>query len=132
MKRQFRNITILLFPFIAVIALNELVRPTMEEEGYRLENLVAINSDSKNVNKCSWACHNATIYCKENHLAIIDKENGWTDMLYFGLMSALKATGNYGLANILILVILMPLVLYFLTIKCIDIQIEIRKLKSKL
>ena len=53
-------------------------------------------------------------------------------MLYFGTISLLAKTGNYGLANIIFLVILLPLLIWFFIIKSLNIQDEIRKLKRRL
>ena len=42
-----------------------------------------------------------------------------------------KSTGDYGLANIIFLVILLPFTMYVLLVKSISIQFKISKLKKK-
>lgn len=132
MKKFFRNLTILIFPFLIMIIVNEIVKPTIEEKPYSKYGVTAINSADKNADKCTWICHNNTNYCKENHVKYLKNYYAYTDMLYFGTISLLAKTGNYGLANIIFLVVLLPLLIWFFIIKSLNIQDEIRKLKRKL
>ena len=55
----------------------------------------------------------------------------YTDIIYFGIISLLANTGNYGLANIIFLVILLPLLMWFFIIKSLNIQDNINILKKK-
>ena len=106
--------------------INELVRPTIEEKPYERQGIVAMNSAIKTPLKCSWICHNDTDYCKENHVKILNNYFEYTDPIYFGIIHSLKSVGNYSLANIIFLVILIPLIMYLLLIKSINIQDQIR------
>lgn len=131
MKRFTRNIAILIAPFLLMILINEIVRPTIEEESYSKHGITAINSVDNKSAKCTWICHNNTTYCKENHVMFLKPYFQITDTLYFGMIGKLLSTGNYGLANIIFLVVLVPLFIWFFIIKSMNIQDEIKKLKHK-
>lgn len=53
------------------------------------------------------------------------------DPVYFGMIQGLKATGNYAGANFIFLVILWPLIMYWLLVKVIVSQLKINQLKKK-
>ena len=114
-----------------MVMVNELVRPTLKGNPYQAHGITAINSAKANFDECSWICHNNTSYCKENHVKVLKDYFGYIDPIYFGIIDLLKSTGNYGLANIVFLVILFPLIMYLLLIKSIDINRQINMLKSK-
>jgi len=130
MKKQLLYVLILLLPFAGMITINELTSLNITEKGYAKKGIVAINSAKKLKDKCSWACHNNTVYCKENHVKFAKPYFDKIDPIYFGIIHALKSTGNYRLANIIFLVILLPLGMYFLLVKSIAIQFEIRSIKK--
>ena len=132
MKKFIINLTILISPFLLMIVVNEVVRPTIKEKPYSKYGITAINSADKNTEKCTWICHNNTNYCKENHVKYLKNYYPYTDTIYFGIIGLLAKTGNYGLANIIFLVILLPLLIWFFIIKSLNIQCEINKLKKKL
>ena len=110
--------------------INEFVRLNTIEEGYNKQVVTAINSAKKQKEKYSWICHNNTNYCKENHVKLAKPYFDKIDPIYFGIINSLKSTGNYGLANIIFLVILLPLIMYVLLAKSISMQFKIRKLKK--
>lgn len=130
MKKYIRNITILIFPFLLMVIINEVVRPTIKERPYSSHGITAINSANKIVYTCTWVCHNNTNYCKVNHVKFLKKYFIYTDKIYFGTINLLKTTGNYGLANIIFFVIIIPLFIWLLLIKSLNIQDEINKLKK--
>ena len=66
----------------------------------------------------------------EHHVKITKPYLKYTNPIYFGAIGALKSTGNYGLANIVFLVLLLPLWMFYFLVKSIDKFIEIRKLKK--
>jgi hypothetical protein len=35
---------------------------------FEINGITVINSSQRTVDKCTWACHNDTEYCKENHV----------------------------------------------------------------
>ena len=131
MKKQMLFISILLFPFIGMILINEFVRLNTAEEGYHRQGVIAINTVKKQKDKCSWICHDHTNYCKAQHVKIAKPYFDKIDPIYFGTINALKSTGDYGLANILFWVILLPLIMYVLLAQSIRIEFEIRKLKKR-
>ncbi len=122
-----RNLALLLFPFLLLIAINEAIRPTITEKPFQEKGIVAINSAIKSTKKCSWACHNIENYCKENHVKILQNYFEFTDPVYFGVIHVLQSTGKYKVANIIVLVILIPLLMFFLLIKSLSLQ---RKIKN--
>ena len=111
MKKIFRNIVILLTPFLTMVLVNENMRSSATEKPYLINNTKAINSGEKLKNKCTWHCHNDTNYCKENHVKRSKGSFKTIDPIYFGLIYLLKSTGNYFLAKIFCLVILFPLII---------------------
>ena len=120
-----RNLSILIAPFLIMISINEIVRPSIKENHYLSHNVTAINSVYKIKDRCTWICHNQTIYCKEHHVKFLTNYFYITDKLYFGLIAFLKSTGNYGLANIIILALLLPFLIWILIIKSLNIQDKI-------
>ena len=130
MKKRILYLLILVLPFLGMIMVNEFVRPNIKEKGYKKQGITAINSAKRIKEKCSWICHNDTGYCKENHVKFAKPYFDKIDPIYFGIIHSLKATGDYGLANVIFLVILIPLIMYFLLVKSISMQLEIRKFKK--
>lgn len=114
-----------------MIIVNELVRFNTKEQGYTKQGITAINSAKRLKEKCSWICHNNTTYCKEQHVKFVKSYYSKIDPIYFGIIHALKSTGNYEKGNILYLVILIPLIMYLLLTKSIIMQWEIRKIKKR-
>ena len=132
MKRIIRNTAILISPFLLMIVINEIVRPTIKEEPYSRYGTVAMNSDDKIANKCTWHCQNNTGYCKENHVKYLMPHFKYTDTLYFGMIHMLQSTKRYEAANIVFLVVLIPLLTWILLIKSLHMQDEIKAQKKKL
>ena len=110
--------------------INEFVRLNTNEKGYNKQGVIAINTAKKQTNKCSWICHKNTNYCKTNHVKLVKPYFNQIDPIYFGIINSLKLTGDYISSNIIFLVILLPLIIYILLIKSIDLQFKIRKLKK--
>ena len=112
-----------------MIIVNESVNLKFKENSHNYYGVKAMNSSQKMTGKCSWACHNNTNFCKENHVKFVKNHFELIDPIYFGIINRLRGTGNYALANILILVILMPLLMWFLIVKSLNIQSKINELK---
>ena len=125
MKITFKKIFLLIFPFFFMVFINETVRPSIKEEKFILGGVSTINSSIAFEHKCSWICHNNTLFCKKHHVKF--KYFRITDPFYFGIIYLLGLTGNYGAANIFFLVIGFPLLMWFLLIKIISIQEKINK-----
>lgn len=129
--RLFRNITLPLLPYLLMIIINEAYRPTIKEKPYSLRGITAINSDVRTPDKCTWAAHSDTAYCKQNHVKLLKNHMETTDKIYFGAIGALRSTGNYGAANVIFLVILFPLIIWYSLVKIIDYTLEIKALKKQ-
>jgi hypothetical protein len=130
MKIFARNILILIFPFVLMFIINEALRIKIRETPYSLNGIKAINSAEYLQEKCTWTCHNNTEYCKIHHVKYLKPYYLVTDFFYFGIIAALKSTGNYGVANIIFLVFLFPITILYFIIKSINLQNEIRKLSK--
>ena len=63
-------------------------------------------------------------------MKLLKKSFSKTDPFYFGEIKLLKSTGNYGLANIAILVIIIPFLIFYFFIKGLNIRKEIKKIKQ--
>ena len=129
--RLLRNTILLLLPYLIMILVNETVRPNIKEKPYTALVITAINSNVRTPDKCTWAAHSDTSYCKEHHVKFLKPYYQITDGVYFGIIGLLHSTGNYGAANIILLVILFPLIMWFSLVKIFDYNIAIRKLKKK-
>lgn len=130
MKAILRNLLILLFPFALMIIINEYSREKIQPSTYQSRGQDTINSAQRDPSTCTWACHNDTGYCKAHHVKFDDHYFTYTDPLYFGMITVLRGFGNYGLANILLLVLFFPLLIYTLLIKSLQIQDQINRLRK--
>ena len=131
MKIRILSVFILVAPILTVILVNELVRRRSTESPYRIGSITVVNSNLQMKSKCSWSCHNDTGYCKNHHVKLVRHYFRYSDVLFFGVIDLLKSTGNYGLANIVFLVFLLPMIMFYLLIRSIDLQMKIRNLKSQ-
>ncbi|MFK7807082.1 MAG: hypothetical protein AB8F74_04695 [Saprospiraceae bacterium] len=127
MRRDIRNIILLLIPILTIIFTNELVRLTNSES--LQNNSSRINSSEKLDEQCSWACHNDTEHCKKHHVKLLNNHFETTDPLYFGIINSMKSTGSYGLANVLIFAILVPMIIFSLFTRILDVRATIKDLK---
>ncbi len=125
------KILILALPFFLLVIVNESMRGRVKEDVYSRSGIAAINPGQALKNRCSWHCHNNTTYCKQNHVRIARKYFNLVDPVYFGLIALLASTGSYDLANIIILVVLWPLLMYYLIIKNIELWIQLKKSRRK-
>ena len=113
---------------ILMIIVNEYSRSHQNNKTCEYKGISTIHSAEKSQSHCSWVCHNNTIYCKKYHSKHIDdKTISYT--LYFGIINLLKGTGNYGLANVLILVIIIPFFSMAIFIKGIQLKFKNNLLK---
>lgn len=124
------NTLILLFPLLFVVIINEYSRLNNSNKGFVRKGIIAINPSIKTPEKCSWYCHADTGYCKKHHTHLLKKYTSKIDPFYFGIIKLLHSAGDYGLANIIFLVILFPLLIYVFLIKSISIQRKIKELKN--
>ena len=129
MKTRYLILILVGIPLISMIGLNEFVRFQSRSDLPR--STFRINSNEKNKDQCTWACHNNTSYCKTHHVKVLNNHFKDTDQAYFGIIETFQLSGNYGLANVLILALLIPGLICFFSIKSAQIQIKIYKLQSK-
>lgn len=116
-----------------MVVINEIIRPTISENQHSYEGVKTINSNSKNMDKCTWLCHDNTEYhCQAYHVKHLNNYYAYTDPMYKGIIKLLMGTGHYGIANIIFLVILIPFMIFFFFIKSIIIQLKINELKNYL
>ena len=130
MKNLKRNLIILLSPFLILIIINELTRSNLKKSAHKYSTIQTINSAEKLTSKCTWVCHQSTQFCKENHVKISEEYTQIIDPIYFGIIQSLKSTGEYGLANLIVFVVLFPLLMFYFLIRILDLQKEIQKLKA--
>lgn len=127
--RNFRNTTILLVPFILLIITNEYSRTTIKDVPYTKMGVAFINPEMWSTNTCSWACHNSSAFCEAHHIRYARPIKTYIDPIYFGIINALKSTGNYGLANVIFLVIGWPLIMWYTLIRCLDMRTKLKELR---
>lgn len=109
--------------------INEIERPKIEYKSYNQNSsVITINPKDLKTKKCTWACHNQTKHCKIHHVKILKPYYAYTDSLYMWVINQLKSTGDYGLANIVFLVLLIPFTIIYFLIKSLDLQTEINKI----
>ena len=122
MKKFARAVILPALPFAAVIVVNEVVRDRIRGEPFVKEGIAVINSSAEINGKFTWKCHNNTYYCQVHHVKHLRPYYAVTDIPYFDVVAALGSTGNYRVANIIFLVILLPFSVIFLLISWLDIQ----------
>lgn len=115
-------------PFLVMFLVNETSRWQIDGT-YQLMGINVINGDESNLSQCSWNCHNQTNYCKKHHVKYLKPHFHWVDPIYWGIVEALMSTGNYGLANIVFLVILWPFCMYWLLLRAIRNRKKLKLLK---
>lgn len=113
-----------------MILVNETIRPTISEQPYSRKGVTTINSGIQTPDKCTWYCHQNTSYCKKHHVEWLRPFFKIIDPIYFGIISGLASTGDYALANIVFLVVLWPLLMFYLLVRVWDMQVEINKNKK--
>ena len=122
------KITILfLFPFLTIFIVNESVRYVNK---LKHNNTYKINTSIENPNKCTWTCHNNTSYCKKNHVKMNKNDLAKTESIYWGIISMLKSTGNYKIANLILFLVLFPISIWLLIINILSAQNKIKKISN--
>lgn len=134
MTKLFRNLGILIFPFVIMITVNEIVRHNISEKQHSahiINGIRTINSKKNLKDNCTWICYyQTTNICKKKHVKYLTEYYKYTDSFYFGIINTLHNTGSYKLANIIFLVILCPSLIWVFVIKSLSIQSQIKKLKN--
>ena len=129
-----RNLLLLVLPFLCIVLINEVSRPTIKEKPFS-DYSNAMNSGQKLKNKCSWECHENTSYCKRYHVKLLSPYFSVTDSLYYGVIGVLKNKEDefsfYQIMNVVFLVLGIPLLIWLLLAKSLSMQDQIRQLKAK-
>lgn len=125
------NLGLLCIPFFIMVAINQLYSPKPKNIDNTKFGIKTQNTGKYIKNKCTWACHNNTLYCKQNHVKLTHKYLGYTDPFYFGAIKTLKAGGNYQMANIILLVLLMPFSIWFFITRALKMNNKINYLKKQ-
>lgn len=128
MKKRSVYIVLFLVPILFVVLINEYSRATMDRSGAK--NSYRLNPSNKTPKKCTWYCHKNTNYCKKAHTKLLKPYISTIDPWYFKIITSLQATGSYRWANIVFLVVLLPLIMYLLLVGSISLQRKINSLKK--
>ena len=130
-KKRVFKILVLLLPFLFMVMINELTPINENEQSYQVGPVKAINSNYAIKDKCTWHCHNNTIYCKKYHTKHLNSYFNYIDPIYFGAINLLKSTGNYGAANLIVFVFFLPLSIWFLIFKNYELSNKIKNEVNK-
>ena len=96
-----------------------------------VNEFMGTNPKNGNPNQCTWQCHDDTSFCKTNHVKFLTPYIKTVDPFYFGVINGLKDTGNYVWGNIIFLVVIVPMMIYFLLIRVLDLRLEIKNIKNR-
>lgn len=130
MKKTLTYLAILTMPFVFIVAVNESYRDSIKGQPFS-KYPKTMNSGQKIKEKCTWACHEATAYCKENHVKWVRPYFAITDTLYFGLIERLLKTGSYQAANVFFLALIVPLLILLFLVGSIRYQHRINSMRRK-
>lgn len=128
-----KKLYIILFLFTLAISqmiiVNEYYRHTAdinEPESFLFVKGISSNITTKE--KCTWSCHHNTTYCMNNHIKrLTPTQLATSKKYYFGLITLLNTGNMYMFANIILLILVVPLtIIYFIT-ESILIQIKLKK-----
>ena len=98
----------LFWAWLALVAANEIERHfVLEKAPPAKERMHPRRTD----NGCGWDCHDGIATCPENHPGLPMVLRRVVRPAHNGLISALKATGAYQLANLVLIAFLWPLAL---------------------
>ncbi len=126
MKKQLRNLLLFVFPFTLMVLVNHFIKSSVDP----IPNDGKWNSTLPIAERCTWACHDSTNYCIEHHVKMNKLLLKFTRPIYFGEITLLQMIGNYSFANILILVTLIPLYIWYFLVRIIDVLIAIKEAKK--
>lgn len=123
MKKISFILLVILIPYIIMLITNEYVRTETFSKKIWGINIETINSDSYSKTKCTWACHNDSEFCEQYHIK--NQNIHQIDNIYTGIIRFLKSgiftttEFNYGINNIIFLVILWPLWMMYMFIRVV-------------
>lgn len=117
--------------FGIMVAVNESTRPRIAAHSFQYDHQHTLHSWEAKKRSCTWKCYFNTRWCKDNHVKLDRRWLKFTDIPYFGIIKSLNSIGNYTLANILFLVILIPLAILWMLVRSMEMEWSIRKLDRK-
>lgn len=112
---------------LAMVIVNEYSRSVEPSHDFRYHGLNTIHPGKQIKYKCSWYCHEHTNICKLQHARIPKRYLKYTDGLYFKIIECLKKTGNYTLANVILLVCIIPATTIYMLVAGILMQLNLKK-----
>ncbi len=127
MASVIKSIFLLFLLFLLMVVINESMRNSFAPHNFSIYGVSPMNSGAYNLSKCTWACHDATtLHCKVHHATSASPYFKWIDPIYFGMIGGLHATGNYGIANVILLVLAWPLIMSYLFIRVWKMRKELQ------
>lgn len=122
-----KYVGLLILPFIVMVVVNESIQSSDYIHSNKIYAIKTANSAQYFLSKCSWACHNDTSFCMSNHVTYLKKHLPATNRLYFGAIGLLRTSGNYALANVIILVFALPFTMWYFIVKSLIMQSKMGK-----
>lgn len=122
-----------MLPFLIMVIVNELVRPSLKGKPFQLNGVKAMNPYKPQLDKCSWYCYKKTTsHCKKYHVKFAQPYFNYIDPFYFGIIKSLHSGNSYQLMNVVFLVILLPLIIFYLLVSSIRMHHKIKTIKKSL
>lgn len=127
MASVIKSIFLLFLLFLLMVVINESMRTSIPPHSFNIYGVSPMNSGTYNLSKCTWACHDATtLHCKVHHATLASSYSKWIDSIYFGMIGGLRSTGNYGVANVILLVLAWPLIMSYLFLRVWKMRKELQ------
>lgn len=118
-------------PYGLMVAVHRTSAQHGQRHGYHYLQQPTLYPAQQHERLCTWACHNHTAFCRSHHVQLLRPWLAYTDVAYFGLINALKRTGNYATANIALLTAGWPLLLWMLLIANVELWLALRRKKHQ-
>jgi len=117
MKNLFFIISILIFPYIIMLIVNQSVYETSYNKTIFGYNIKTHNPHSFSKTKCTWSCHHNTSSCEKYHIKHQSIKE--VDFIYDKIIKLLYSGGSkfYAINNIIFLVLLWPLWMLYMFIR---------------
>ena len=126
MNSIIKSLLLLALPLLMMTIINESQRSSIPSHDFQIYGANTMNTVSYDKSSCTWACHNSTTqHCKVYHATCIAPYFKWIDPIYFGIIKGLHSTGDYGLANVILLVFVWPLFIGYLSIRILQMRKQI-------
>lgn len=132
------SLGILLDLFWVMVGINKSIDPPTERKTVQFMGYNAYIFNEPLPDKCTWDCALNTNYCKDHHVKFLKPYFSVTDKMYFGVTKGLGSfkftknpATNYGIANLLFLVTLIPLCILYCITKGIRFQKELKNRYGK-